>query len=266
MIRLGLIIPADFDQRVAGAQEIVVKGYAAHSADSEQIEEWAVFFEEQIGLVSGENVRVDLDEDMLYPRVEAGGQVLLAATLVVVVIMAMGFSLVPLLIVEEKEAHTLDSLLVTPAGYLHVIAGKALTGFVYCLVAAVVLFFVYQPLFVSTGILLVAILTTIAFVVAGGLFIGMLSDNPTTTGMWGALLLLILIASAVLVFVSQAGMPAGIQSIANWMPGSLMVNLVRAAMAGKVTAAQWLVPAAKLTAEAGLVYLLVVWLLRRQDR
>ena len=112
----------------------------AHWASRDKASQWAVFFGEQIGAASGTPVRVSLGVGpdqaghVLYPAADAGGEPMMAAILLAIVITTLGLALVPLLMVEEKEAHTLDTLLVSPASLGQLITAKAITGFVYCLV------------------------------------------------------------------------------------------------------------------------------------
>ena len=143
---------------------------------------------------------------------------------------------------------------------------KNLSAVAALLLTAALLFLVYQHLIVSYGIALLVALAIITFSVAVGLFVGMLSDSPTTTGMWGALLLVGLLGSTVLEAVDQTNWSAWIQTAVRWLPGTLMGDLVRFAMAGEVTVELWLPPLVVLFLQAGVVYLLVAWLLRRKDR
>ncbi len=258
--KLGLVIPANFDRLVNEGQDITLVGYYTHWADLDNINADVAFFEKAL------NVTIDYAGQPIYPTADAGGQPWLVTSVIVITLGVMGVSLVPLLMVEEKEAHTLDALLASPAGYLHIIAGKALAGFVYCLLTAAALYLAYQHLIVSLGIAFLAVLAITAFSVAVGLFVGMLSDSPTTTGMWGSLLLVGLLGSTVLESVNQTNWPAWFQSVVTWLPGTLMSDLIRYSLAGEVPAALWLPPLVYLFIQAGLVYLLVAWMLRQKDR
>jgi len=40
--------------------------------------------------------------------------------------------------VEEKEKHTMEALLVSPASYSQIVLGKTIAGIFYCLTAAAV--------------------------------------------------------------------------------------------------------------------------------
>jgi hypothetical protein len=75
-----------------------------------------------------------------------------------------------------------------------------------------------------------------------------------------------LLGSTVLEAVDKTNWSAWLQTAVGWLPGTLMGDLVRYAMAGDVTVGLWLLPLAVLFLQAGAVYLLVAWLLRRRER
>ena len=59
-----------------------------------------------------------------------------------VVIITIGIILVPFLMIEEKENHTIEALMVSPAIYSQIVIGKAIAGTFYCLVAAAIVLLV----------------------------------------------------------------------------------------------------------------------------
>jgi ABC-2 type transport system permease protein len=274
--RIGLILPADFDQKAGSQQAIELNGYAAHWADADKVRQWSSFFAEQLGLASWGAVRINMGEQpngtrsavdhILYPQAEAGGQPLMVSLLLVVVISTIGLALVPLLLVEEREAHTLDVLLVSPASLTQVMFGKLLAGALYCLAAALVVILLSQYLFVSWGIAILAVVLSIAFAVALGLLVGVSSDNPTSTGLYGSLILIVLAAFSVLHFISKASWPTFLQEFLARLPGPAMINLFRYSMAGEVPAGALWANAAALAAAAGVVLALTAWVIRRAGR
>jgi ABC-2 type transport system permease protein len=274
--RIGLIIPADFDQKAGSQQAIELNGYAAHWADADKVGQWSSVFAEQLGLASWATVRINMGEQsngtrravdhILYPPAEAGGQPLMVSLLLVVVISTIGLALVPLLLVEEREAHTLDVLLVSPASLTQVMFGKLLAGALYCLAAALVVILLSQYLFVSWGIAILAVVLSIAFAVALGLLLGMLSDNPTSTGLYGSIVLSVLVALSVLHFISKASWPVFLREFLARLPGPAMINLFRFSMAGNVPAGALWANAAALAAAAGVALALTAWVIRRAGR
>ena len=49
---LGLVIPADFDTRLAAGDAIILEGYAAHWAKAQDVAELQVAFEKEIGEIA----------------------------------------------------------------------------------------------------------------------------------------------------------------------------------------------------------------------
>ncbi|MEJ2596974.1 MAG: ABC transporter permease [Anaerolineales bacterium] len=274
--RLGLIIPADFDQKAGSQETIMLDGYAAHWADPGKVKQWTGFFADQLGLASWSSVQINLGDQqlipagapdhILYPTADAGGQPLMISLLLTIVISTIGLALVPLLLVEEREAHTLDVLLASPASLPQVISGKGLAGAIYCLVAALVVILFSQYLFVNWGIAMMAILLGTAFAVAVGLLVGMLADNPASIGIWGTFILLVLVGLSVLHLISKTNWPAFLLELLSRLPPPAMINLFRYAMAINIPAGEVWANAAALAAAAGSVFALTAWLTRRAQR
>jgi ABC-2 type transport system permease protein len=264
--RIGLVLPADFDQRAGSDNIISIDGYYAHWADQEKITSWAALFEEQLGLASWGTVQINMDGHVLYPTIDADGSPLMTALLLSVVILTLGATLVPLLIVEEKESHTFEALRVSPASLGQMIAGKALAGGFYCLLAAVVVFLFNLAIIVHWWVALVATLLYIAFIVALGLLLGTIADNPTTTGIWGAVVIFLLMIPPFTALFAQASWPAFLRSLLAWSPTSIIVDLVKASMSATLPPALIWSNLAILAAATALFYLLVAWRVQRLDR
>ncbi|MEW5868391.1 MAG: ABC transporter permease [Chloroflexota bacterium] len=264
-VRLGLVLPADFDQLAGGSQPIQLQAYAAHWADPQLVQRWLGVFEEQLGRATWSTVQINLLPP-LYPLSDARGYVSMIATLIVTMLLSIGMALVSLLMVEEKDTHTLAALLVSPVRFSHLVIGKALAGSFYCLLAALVVVLFNLRFFVHWDVLLLALLLGAAFAVAVGLLVGMFSDSPTTTGMWAALALLTLIVPPVVYLIAGNRLPDGLHSLLAWQPGSLMMDLYLFSMAGNVSPGQVSQSALALAGLAGLLLALVAWLARRLER
>lgn len=186
--------------------------------------------------------------------------------LVSVVLLTMGFSLVPLLLVEEKIAHTLEVLLVSPARIYQIAAGKALAGGFYCLVAMVVVFFLNRFLVVNWGVAMLAVLLGGAFAVIVGLLVGVLSDNATSVGMWAAVLIIGLFGITVLGALPNLNLSPVIQSLLGLSPTAAMAKLLGFSLAAEFPVSQmWANVAALLTAVL-LAFGLLSWRLKLTDR
>ena len=128
---LGLVVPQDFDSLAGSSDLIELEGYVVHWADPEKVDQEVAFFQEQIGQGQpGAQIRINVSEQRLYPPADLQGQTSMFVLLMTIVILTIGFALVPLLLVEERLAHTLEVLLVSPARIYEVVGGKALAGWI----------------------------------------------------------------------------------------------------------------------------------------
>ena len=264
--RIGLILPADLDQRAAEGEVIQLEGYQAHWAKEDKVSEWTALFEEAFGAATGVPVSINMGEKNFYPALEAGGNPMMVIILLVTVVITLGISLVPLLLIEEKESHTIEAILVSPASYRQLIYGKAVAGSTFCMLAALVVILFNQHLFVHWGVVLLAVALSAALAVAIGLLIGTVADNPASTGMWGVFVLIVVIGLTALQFVDQTSWPQLLRSLISYFPGKHMINLFRCSMVEALPQTQLFTGLAILAAEVGILTLPAGLLLQRRYR
>lgn len=265
-VLLGLSVPQNFDTLAEDSGTIVLEGFAIHWAAAEQVDQRAAFFQEQLSQESDSQVQINVSEQRLYPPPVLEGQTIMFVMLVLIVILTMGFAMVPLLLVEEKMAHTLELLLVSPARIYQVAAGKALAGGFYCLLAMVVVFTLNRFLVVNWGVALLAVVLGIAFAVMVGLLVGVISDNPTTVGMWGAILILGLIGLAMVGAFMDLNWPPFVQTLLDYLPTAAMAELLGFSMAGEFPITQMWANSAALLVASLVAFGLLAWRLRLTDR
>lgn len=263
---LGLIVPEDFEQKTGSGEQIILDGYVVHWADAEKIDQQVSYFQELLGQASGSRVQINISEQRLYPPPTLEGQSIMFVLLVAIVILTMGITLVPLLLVEEKSAHTLEVLLVSPARIYEVVIGKALAGGFYCLLAVLVVFFLNRFLVVNWGVALLAVLLGGAFAVALGLLVGIISDNPTTVGMWGAILILGLFGVTFLSTLVTTYLPPIAQSLLEYLPTNAMAELLGYSLAAEFPVSQMWANSAALLVAALMAFGLLAWRLQLTDR
>jgi ABC-type Na+ efflux pump permease subunit len=263
---LILKIPADFDTFAGSGEAIRIEGRYVHWSDAEEIHQMADQIADQLSQAGQFTVQVDLAGGELYPSLESGGFPVMTAVIIFNILAVIGMALVPLLMIEEKEAHTFDAMLVSPARYTQIVAGKALVGLVYCLIAAAVLLTLYNHFFVHWGVVILAVLVTSAFTVALGLLLGIMTDNVATTGVWGGALLLAMISTVVLAAYATPDWPAFVRGLVDWMPGSLMADLFKFAMLRELPYRLLSVSAAALAGMTLGIYLLLAWRVNRWER
>lgn len=263
---LGIVIPAGFQQAEGSGGEIEMDGYFAHWANPDKVAGLVAFFEKELGAASWQTVHIAIEGHAVYPSSELDLQPSLLAINLTVLLLIVGLALVPYLMIEEKETHTFDALLVSPARFGQVVSGKALAGMFYCLCAAVVVFLFNTRWIVHWEIAALAFVLGAAFTVAVGLLLGIISENPTTVNLWVGLLLMLLLVPMLLAKLVSAKLPVVVQAILPWMPSVAMGKLVGLSMVGVVPAMDIWSNAGILAVESLVFYALVVWRVRRSDR
>ncbi len=265
-LQLGLVIPEDFDSKAGDIEVIELDAYVVHWAESEQVDQRVSYFQDQIGQATWGTVQINVSEQRLYPPAELRGQTIMFVLLMTIVILTIGIALVPLLLVEERMAHTLEVLLVSPARIYEVVGGKALAGGFYCLLAVIVVFTLNRYLVVNWGVALLAVLLGGIFAVALGLLVGIVSDNPTTVGMWGAMLLLSLFGITMLTALTNINWPPIIQTLMDYLPTVALAELIGYSLAGEFPPVQMWANSAALLISALIVFGLLAWRVRLADR
>ncbi len=232
---LGIILPEDFDQDAGSGELIQLPGYSVYWADPGVTAERAAYFEDLLGQASWRTVRIDLAlGGVLYPETDSVGWSSMLALVFTITILVMGVVLAPHLLVEEKERHTIDVLLVSPASYSQVIAGKALVGTFYCMAAAVVVMAFDARYIVHWGVLFLAVLLGAIFAVSIGLHFGVYFDSGSTVNMWAGMSLSALIIMAFLQFFANSEWLPFIQATLRYIPSTVLVRLVHLSMAGDI--------------------------------
>lgn len=175
-----------------------------------------------------------------------------------------GALLVPTLIVEEKEQRTLDSILVTPASYREVVIGKLLVGLVYSLLSAMTILLLNGGLRGDLGLSLAFILLTSLAVSLIGLLVGGLVENMTTLNTWGGFIILPLMLPGILGALPLGEWSPWISVTMQTIPTYQLVRGLGASLSGRglETAPGLLL----LAGEIAVLFLAVIWSLRRRER
>jgi ABC-type transport system involved in multi-copper enzyme maturation permease subunit len=181
------------------------------------------------------------------------------------VVLMTGMILPPHLMLEEKQTHTMDVLLVSPAGAAHVVVAKALTGLFYCFLGLGVTFILNLNQLVSWPLVLSAAFVGSLFAVSLGLFLGTALENRQQLILW-AWVLLVPMMFPILLSLMDDLLPETWLRILDWVPTVVMFRLFRASFSNRV---DWITSLPELTyvfVWSLAVLLVVAWLVRRQDR
>jgi ABC-2 type transport system permease protein len=251
---IGLVVPADFDQEIDSAHPVILTSYLPHWVNANRAARQIAVVEERLRELSGGMAAIQVSENVLYPPAEIQGRLQIFAMTFSIVLFTFGIALVPLLMVEEKQSHTMDVLLVSPASFLEVVMGKAAAGMFYCLLASTVVLLFNQHLVVHWGIALLAVLLGSSLAVSIGLLIGQLSDNPTAISLWGSMILLGMMILTMLGLFSEMEWPALFQLLLDYLPTTALVRLLGFSLAGYI-------PSTQVWINAGALFVFVIFFL-----
>jgi ABC-2 type transport system permease protein len=263
---LGLQIPADFDQRIQGGQNVRLEGWFAHWIKTREVEETRSFFEQELSARTGVSFEINLEGNAIYPGVDADGQPSMFTLSLVVATLCIGSFLVPLLMMEEKEKHTMEALLVSPASYGQMVLGKTMAGIFYCLTAAAIVLVINFSMVNQWGLAILAILGGAFFTVAIGLLMGVYFEHQGTMNMWLGLILILLMLPIFLEQTMGDRWPDMLSAIVPWLPSVAMGNLVRMSLTNTLLLDQVVLNAAIMFGFTALLLGVVSWRIKTMDR
>lgn len=262
---LGLVIPAGFDRALAAGQPPALEGYTLYWVGPEDAEALRTLVEEEILALVGQPVRIRVEGNRVYPGVDSTGSAFLTAFALIYVTTMVGLTLVPHLMIEEKQNKTLDVLLISPASAGQIVVGKALTGLFYTLVSVGVVFVFNLKFVVNWPLALLATLCGAALGVALGLLLGSTIEAKQQLSLWAWVLIIPLLLPVFLSMMAPL-LPQAVVSIIDWIPTVALSRVFRLSFSDVAPLAQ-VGPELALVAACGLLAsAAVVWVTRRSDR
>jgi ABC-type Na+ efflux pump permease subunit len=213
---LGIVAPPDYGSDHLENNEILLEGFHAYWMDPGEVAEFETMIERHLREMTGSVVNIDTDA--AYAQPDSGGQPFMSAMVMMLMTILICVVVVPYLMIEEKQAHTMQSLLVSPARIGDVVLGKALAGLVYGLAAGVVVLAFYHAQIVHCWIAIATCITGSLLAVALGLLLGSLFENIPAMNLWMGLLVIILIGAVLVGQYVPAHWPASITAILPWIP------------------------------------------------
>lgn len=263
----GLAVPSGFDAAVEAGQRPGLTVYlnqrrtgyerlALRRLVEQQV--WALVKEEPPVEVTWTTVgaQPSLQSDLDFDRY-------LLAMFLVMALSMTGTFMVPVLLVEEKERHTLQALLVSPARPAEVVAGKALTGLLYSLLISGLLLGLNGGLAGDWPVTILALLLGALFNVEVGLLMGGFFRTTVQVNTWASLIMLGLMAPS---WFTVLAPPAPVARILRLIPTYYLTQTLSLSLAGEASLAQAGGHLAVVLGCAIAAFAAVVWTLRREGR
>jgi ABC-2 type transport system permease protein len=267
----GLVVPPDFEASLRAGQEAHLELYVAGDQVSEQQRQLL-----ERGLSDYSRSLVNPDSPVQITAVSAdpsaavlpGNQIgAFYALLSVMTALVVGTSLVPNLLVEEKETRTLRMLLVSPASLADVVAGKLLVGLAYQLLLGVVTLAVQRTFGGQTALVLLFLLTGSCLGIALGLLVGSIFKTASAGGAFTGVVALLYLFPAIFIGpIGQFFQSNILSRMMQALPSYYLAAGLFAALQGQATPADAFFDLSVVLLSALACFLAAVWVLWRQAR
>jgi len=188
----------------------------------------------------------------------------MAGTALIFTLAMGGMYVIPHLMLEEKQTRTMDTLLVSPATYAELVAGKALAGGVLTGIAGVIVFVVNSILVQHWWVAILACVSGTLFVVAAGLLLGSFVESKQQMTFWGFVIMSIMLLPALLSTASRL-LSDGVLAALRWTPSLSLLNLARSSFSEQVSFQSIGLDLAVVLGWAAVLYTLNIVVLRRRE-
>jgi hypothetical protein len=250
---IGLQLSEDFAETLEGNGPLEMEIYFSHAMRGSKADEMAEFFSRELSDSLSREVVLNAEGNEIYPAPDAGGHPFMVSITLVMGIMIVGMSLVPLLMIEEKD-------------YGQVVLGKAVAGMFYCVTAAAVVFAINYRLLATGWVALLAVVAAALFTVGLGLLFGVLFEKPANMNMVMGLVIMILMLPVLLSLLASSTLPATLQAVLPYIPSVAASRLFSMSFSNVIDAGALVFNLGVLFGFAMVLLLLVVWRVRRMDR
>ncbi len=264
-VELALVIPDTAVARQQSGAPVTIDGYLMYWVAPAERAAIKAMVEEELSAQLGVPVTLKLSGNDVYFDAGTFFFAFAATTALLFVALIIGISLIPNLMVEEKQTRTLDALRVSPAGAAHLVAGKALAGLFYGLLGTGVALIAFRYLILRWDLAILAAVLATLFMVGIGLLLGSYVNVRAQLQLVAWFIVIPLLIPVILVAL-EGLVPSGVVSVLNWIPTVLMAKIFRLSLTPNATFAHY--GAALIVSAAATLALfgLVVWVVQRQDR
>ncbi len=178
----------------------------------------------------------------------------------------VGISIIPSLMIEEKEKKTLRMLLVSPASLADIVVAKILVGFGYLIVLTLVALTITNGFFGQIPLLLLFAMLGVIMALALGLLAGSVFQTSSATGAFGGIVgLLFLVPIFVVDFASSGTSGNSIAQALKLLPTYYLADGMFAALNGTTTTTGLATDLAVVAGTIAVFIAAAVYALRRQS-
>ena len=261
---IGIILPADLSL-TGGNEPLVLQGYVMYWLNPQQVAELTEAVELELSSLLDRPVHVAVDGNILYPQVGNYGMAATAGFSLVFALTMIGVAAIPQLMMEEKQNHTLQALLVSPATPTMIILAKALAGGFFIGAAFLFSMGFFGAAVLQWWLMLLATLLFGTFAVSIGLFGGTWVENRQQLALliWGAVPVIFV---SMIAFLLEGLLPDWLIGLVRLLPGAAMIEAISLAFVKDLPLSAVVLPLGVLALWALGLLVLVIWRLQRYDR
>ncbi len=259
--QLGIVLPSDFDQTLEAGGEPELSGYILW-VHRTRVSDLELKYSDKFSELLGQPVHVNIGENFVIPQPDVETSTVQFTILFAVFWMAV--TVVPFLMMEEKQTRTMDALLVSPASAGQVIMGKGIAGAFYILLSGGLFFALNWAYVTHWGLALLAFLCTTLFSIGVALALGVFIKSPQQIRLWMFPIVGVLLVPAF--FALEPNLTTNLKAIFSWLPTTALVKMFQFALSSHAPLSELLKDLAIALGSTVLVFALVIWKVQRADR
>ena len=207
-----------------------LQGYYPYWMKPEQVNMVVGLVEAELGRDYKIPVTISTTGNTVYPIMSAYpfGKTFLATAGFLMGFVLMGLSMGPQLIIEEKDAQTLQAIVISPANLGHFICGKAIATLFYSTLTTGISLIVFGPLVLNWGLLFLALVLGMLAIILPGILLGVVIDSKQQLGIWSWMMFIPTLLP--LFFSIVTILPDYLMTIIYWWPTVVISRLIQAGM------------------------------------
>jgi ABC-type transport system involved in cytochrome c biogenesis permease component len=258
---LGIIIDEDAGAPAA-TDRLTLEGHYPFWMKPDQLTALKATVEDDLTMLLDSPVSIDTTGHPVYPLMDAYayGKTFVATAGLLIGMIIMGLTMAPQLIQEEKQAHTLQAVLVSPATFSQFIIGKTIAVCFYTLLTTAISLVFVGRLVLNWPVMLLALALAMPAVILPGILFGTLVETKQQYAIW---LWVLIIPTLLPLFLSIIRiLPPGWMQVVDWWPTVALSRLIRAGLTYQAPLASYGREALYILALVLVFFGLTVWTIR----
>ncbi|MGD8633801.1 MAG: ABC transporter permease [Anaerolineales bacterium] len=224
---VGIVLPEDFDPEAGTTLNL--NAYTIYWLSEVQRAETVQTVQGEVSFLLDRPVNLIVDGNLVYHEVDSDGLGFLASISIVFVLVMIGISFLPNLMLEEHKEDTMQLLQVSPASPSDIIIAKALTGMFYALIMSAGAWILYWQVFVNPFITAGTFLIGSLLFVLAGLLLGGVVKNRQQLMLIGWVIILPLLLPPFMEIMDDI-MPLGLLRVIRFIPSVSLARMLRSSM------------------------------------